>query len=292
MLQAMGWKEGTGLGLRGDAPSEHFKIKVKADSAGVGAEAKDIHNWRSNADTFSNLLANLGQVVGVGIVPDVPMAATGTTLKPAETAVVTPPPSDGAATGSESEPSGKLSKADKKAAKKAAKQAAKAAKKAEKASKKVGKKSSKLSQAAAAAATTTATTTTTTTTTTVTTTGTALPADTNVLAARNWSRRKFLANKRVASFDAQALKEILGVDPSEPHSSFPSFTAVQAIDNSAAQAAADAQPRESTHFAYDYSADVHLTTGLGGLGTPPSATAPRPGGLMFVKSNTVIQPMS
>jgi hypothetical protein len=35
MLQKMGWKEGTGLGLAGDGSTEHIKVTANKDSIGT-----------------------------------------------------------------------------------------------------------------------------------------------------------------------------------------------------------------------------------------------------------------
>lgn len=40
MLQKMGWKEGSGLGATGEGRSDHIKVVLKADAAGINPGVK------------------------------------------------------------------------------------------------------------------------------------------------------------------------------------------------------------------------------------------------------------
>ncbi|KAJ2157761.1 hypothetical protein GGF46_004273 [Coemansia sp. RSA 552] len=59
MLEKMGWSEGKGLGANEDGQREHVKIKLKTNSHGIGADKKNIRNWLSSNDGFSELLTRL-----------------------------------------------------------------------------------------------------------------------------------------------------------------------------------------------------------------------------------------
>ncbi|ORZ31860.1 hypothetical protein BCR44DRAFT_1380354, partial [Catenaria anguillulae PL171] len=61
MLRKMGWDAGKGLGRDGSGMTEHVKVSVKNNSAGVGAKSTAGDNWLQNTDAFAKLLAELNE---------------------------------------------------------------------------------------------------------------------------------------------------------------------------------------------------------------------------------------
>ena len=59
MLEKLGWKPGSGLGLHASGTTSHIQIKYKQDNLGLGASKQSINNWLGNTSAFEDLLGDL-----------------------------------------------------------------------------------------------------------------------------------------------------------------------------------------------------------------------------------------